>query len=228
MGRTRRALRAAAGFLSLLALAACELKAEPTDGFAGDAAAGKALAERVCAACHGLAGDPVAPVVPRLAGQYPEYLQKQLLAFRTGPGGKPKRLSPVMAPIAAALSPSDIANVAAWYGGQPAIPAAARDPHRLELGRRIYLEGDPDRDLPACVTCHRPTGTGIRPDFPAVGGQSPDYLDDQLANWEARRGHPGKLMSLIVPHLAADEREAVADYIAELKPDRSQPSIASR
>jgi cytochrome c553 len=228
MGRERRVLQAAAGLMSLLALTACELKAAPAGGFAGDAVTGKALAERVCAACHGLAGDPVAPVVPRLAGQYPEYLQKQLLAFRAGPDGKPKRLSPVMAPIAAALSPNDIANVAAWYADQPAGFGAARDPRRLALGRRIYLEGDPDRDLPACASCHRPTGTGIRPDFPVVGGQSPEYLDDQLANWEARRGHPGKLMSLIVPHLAPDERGAVADYIAQLRPDRSQASIASR
>ena len=228
MGGGLRALQAAAGLISLLALSACELKAAPAGGFAGDAAAGQALAVRVCSACHGLAGDPVSPAVPRLAGQYPEYLQKQLLAFRTGPGGKPKRLSPVMAPIAAALSLSDIANVAAWYADQPAGHSGARDPRRLELGRRVYLEGDPGRDLPACVACHRPTGTGVRPDFPVVGGQSPDYLDDQLANWEARRGHPGKLMSLIVPHLAPDEREAVADYIAELRPDRSQPSIASR
>lgn len=229
MGRVGRAVRATAGLMSLLALAACELKAAPAGGgFAGDAVAGRALAERVCAACHGLAGDPVAPAVPRLAGQYPEYLQKQLLAFRAGPGGKPKRLSPVMAPIAAALSLSDIANAAAYYAGQPAGQGGARDPRRLELGRRVYLEGDPDRDLPACVTCHRPTGTGIRPDFPVVGGQSPDYLDDQLANWEAQRGHPGKLMSLIAPHLPPDERAAVADYIAQLRPDRSQASIASR
>lgn len=228
MGRERQPLRAAVWALSLLVLSASDLKAAPADGFTGDAVAGRATAQRVCAACHGLAGTPVLPAAPRLAGQFPEYLQKQLLAFRAGSDGKSKRLSPFMQPIAAALSPKEIADVAAYYADQPAGPGRARDPRRLELGRRIYLEGDPDRDLPACVSCHRPTGTGIRPDFPVVGGQSPEYLDDQLAHWEARRGHPGKLMSLIVPHLAPDERAAVADYIAGLRPDRSQPSIASR
>ena len=30
------------------------------------------------------------------------------------------------------------------------------------------------------------------------------------------RGKPGKLMTMIVPHLQPDERQAVADYISQL------------
>lgn len=207
----------------LLALSACAPKPNgEAPHFQGNAGAGAALAQRVCAACHGLDGNGTSPEIPKLAGQYPEYIQKQLLAFRQGPGGKPKRLSLVMAPIAAALSTADIANAAAYYAGQPLAPAAARDRSRLALGAKIYAEGDPDRDLPACITCHRSTGAGIRPDFPRIGGQSPDYLAGQLAHWEDTRGHRGKLMSMIVPHLQPDEREAVVDYIAQLRPDAPQ------
>ncbi|HEY2660511.1 MAG TPA: c-type cytochrome [Caulobacteraceae bacterium] len=187
--------------------------------FEGDAAAGQILAQKTCAACHGLDGNAVSPAIPKLAGQYPEYIQKQLLAFTPGPDGKPKRLSPVMGPIASALSKADMANAAAYFSGQTLVPSGARDPRRIMLGQKVYAEGDPDRGLPACITCHRPTGTGIRPDFPQIGGQNPDYLDDQLTHWEQTRGHPGKLMSMIVPHLQPDERQAVADYISQLRPE---------
>lgn len=204
-----------------LILTACQPKTTPEQPASeGDAGAGKLIVEKTCAACHGLEGDSSASTIPRLAAQYPEYIEKQLLAFKAAPGGKPKRISPTMAPIAAALSAADAANVAAYYASLTPVPASPRDPGRLGLGRSVYMEGDPDHDLPACVSCHRPTGTGIRPDFPRIGGQSADYVEDQLTHWEETRGHRGKLMSMIVPHLQPNERQAVADYVASLRPAR--------
>jgi cytochrome c553 len=208
--------------LAAAALAACQPR--PTaDGptFEGDADAGKVVAQRVCAACHGLDGNATAPNIPKLAGQYPEYLQKQLLAFQDGPDGHPRRVNATMGPIAATLSTTDIANVAAYYAGLAETPASARDNRRLALGQTVFTEGDPDHDLPACISCHRPQGGGIRPDFPRIGGQNPDYVENELDHWEETRGHKGKLMSLIVPHLQPDERQAVADYIAQLRPSES-------
>jgi cytochrome c553 len=120
--------------------------------------------------------------------------------------------------IAANLSAEDIAGVAAYYAQRPPVATGPRAPEALALGRRVFTEGDPAADLPACITCHRADGGGIRPDFPRIGGQNPQYVDEQLAGWMARRGHPGKLMSLIVPHLAAANRKAVADYVATLRP----------
>jgi cytochrome c553 len=211
----------------LLILAACQGKQPAERGASGDVGAGKALAERICAACHGIDGNGTAAGIPKLAGQYPEYLRKQLLAFRPTTSGAPKRTSVVMQGIAMSLTPDDIQNVSAYYAGQALILGLPRDSRRLSLGRKIYAEGNPQTALPACTTCHRPSGTGIRPDFPQIGGQDPDYLDDQLAHWEERRGHPGKLMSMIAPHLDANERRAVSDYLAQLAPDRKQLSVAS-
>jgi cytochrome c553 len=54
------------------------------------------------------------------------------------------------------------------------------------------------------------------PGFPNLAGQSPDYVEHQLAVWESTRGHRGKLMSLIVPHLRPEQRAPLADYIASL------------
>ena len=79
---------------------------------AGDAAAGKAKAV-VCAACHGADGTSVNPMWPNLKGQNEQYLIKQIRAFRDG-----TRNDPTMAPMVAALTDEDIANLAAFYASQ--------------------------------------------------------------------------------------------------------------
>ena len=76
---------------------------------AGDAAAGEAKSA-TCAACHGPKGISPNPIWPNLAGQKDAYLVKQIKAFRDG-----GRTDPSMAPMAAALSDEDIANLAAYY-----------------------------------------------------------------------------------------------------------------
>ena len=79
---------------------------------AGDAEAGKAKAV-VCSACHGIDGNSINPLWPKLAGQHAAYLAKQMKAFRSG-----ERKDPVMAPMAMGLSDADIDNLAAFYAGQ--------------------------------------------------------------------------------------------------------------
>lgn len=185
--------------------------------FAGDRSQGQQIATRLCVACHGSDGKGVAPQFPSLAAQGPEYLVKQLKAFKAPQNGIPLRPSNVMTPLVAALSDNDIVNLAAYYATLAPTSGTARDPSRIELGRKIYTAGNPGEGLPACVTCHRPTGAGIRPDFPRLAGQSAEYLGQQLTSWMAVRGKPGKLMTMIVPHLQPEEREAVADYISQLR-----------
>lgn len=63
-----------------------------------------------CAGCHGSSGISSIPVYPNLAGQNPQYLEKQLKAFRDG-----KRKNPIMSPMAKPLNDTDIANLAAYF-----------------------------------------------------------------------------------------------------------------
>ena len=79
---------------------------------AGDVAAGKAKSA-ICSSCHGPAGISSSPIWPNLAGQKEAYLVKQIKAFRDG-----IRKDPMMAPMVAALSDEDIANLAAYYAAQ--------------------------------------------------------------------------------------------------------------
>ena len=77
--------------------------------FAGDVAAGKAKSA-LCASCHGPAGISLSPLWPNLAGQKEQYLIKQITAFRDG-----TRQDAMMAPMVAALSDTDIENLAAYF-----------------------------------------------------------------------------------------------------------------
>ncbi len=80
----------------------------------GSAAAGKAKAAQVCAACHGADGNkPVAPENPILAGQHQDYLVKAMKDYKSG-----KRNNPNMKGFAAGLSGQDVEDLAAWFASQ--------------------------------------------------------------------------------------------------------------
>ncbi|NLC35287.1 MAG: c-type cytochrome [Alcaligenaceae bacterium] len=71
-----------------------------------------------CVACHGPGSGGVGSVFPSLAGQHPEYLQTQLLAYRDGTrSNDPQDL---MGAIARRMTDRDIDAVSAWLGAQPA------------------------------------------------------------------------------------------------------------
>jgi cytochrome c553 len=91
--------------------------AVPAAVSAADVAAGKAKAA-VCAACHGQGGLARIPSYPNLAGQNEQYLVMSLKAYKNKQrsGGQ----AVIMQGQAAALSDTDIANLAAYFSGLPA------------------------------------------------------------------------------------------------------------
>jgi len=93
--------------ISSIVFAAVGLMSQPI--FAADVAAGKAKSA-TCVACHGSNGISMIPMYPNLAGQKEQYLVLQLKAFRDG-----ERKNMVMAPMAAGLSDTDIANLSAYF-----------------------------------------------------------------------------------------------------------------
>jgi cytochrome c553 len=82
-----------------------------TVAHAGDAAAGKAKG-MPCFACHGENGVSLLPNYPNLAGQKEQYIVKQLTDFKSG-----ARANPIMAGMVAALSDTDIQDLAAYFSG---------------------------------------------------------------------------------------------------------------
>ncbi|MGK8888793.1 c-type cytochrome [Burkholderia gladioli] len=206
-------LQVAAGFVSFV------VQAHAADAAKPDLDRGKAIATAVCASCHGADGNSATGAFPKLAGQHPEYLVKQLHDFKTQPGAKgPARNSSVMAGFAGALSDADARNVAAYYGAQAPKPGAARNAATVALGQKIYRGGIAGKGVPACASCHGPTGQGIPVQYPRLSGQWADYTVAQLTAFQQGAGarNNNEPMHQIASRLSDSEVKAVADYIAGL------------
>ena len=81
------------------------------------------IVQGVCAACHGADGNSVITLNPKLAGQHPEYLLKQLTNFKAG-----TRANAVMSGMVANLTPEDMQNLATYFSTQKQTLAKAVEP----------------------------------------------------------------------------------------------------
>jgi len=96
------------------------------------------LAVNVCGACHGTDGNGTNEIIPKLADQIPEYIVKQLNAFRPVDGKKPHRDNPTMTPIATSLSDGDIAGVAAYFAAQNPTSETSGRADLVATGETLY------------------------------------------------------------------------------------------
>lgn len=185
-----------------------------------DSRAGAALAQQggpgisACVSCHGARGEGQAATgFPRLAGQPPAYMVRQLQAFAAG-----TRKNPVMEPIARALSVQQMRDLADHYAALPgwrAPPQTGTPDPATAPGPRLATMGNWDKDIPACFACHGPDGTGIAPHFPAISGQPRAYTRTQLKAWQAgtRSNDPQGLMKSVADRMTEAEIEAVSRYL---------------
>lgn len=180
----------------------------------GDAAKGQPIVNKVCGACHGADGNSTSPAYPNLAGQEPEYLYKQLAEFKSG-----ARKNAIMAPNVTNLSQDDMLNLAAYFSSQQPKPRMAKDPVSVEEGRKIYKGGNAGSGVPACASCHGPSGSGIPVQFPRLAGQHSKYVQTQLKNFRSgdRANDGGKMMQTIARKMTDQEMKTVAEYISGLR-----------
>ncbi len=201
--------------LMLAALLAAPVIAAAQDAKAPakpDLAKGEAKYTAVCAACHGADGNSGIPANPKLAGQHPQYLVKQLQEFKSG-----KRNNAVMTGFAAMLSDEDMKNISAWLAAQKAKPGFAKDKDLVALGERIYRGGIPDRQIAACAGCHSPNGAGIPAQYPRMSGQHADYTVAQLQAFRDGVRNNSVQMTQVAAKMNDREIKAVSDYIAGLR-----------
>jgi len=185
-----------------------------------DAGKAQAIVGQVCAACHAQDGNSVAPANPKIAGQFREYLAKQLGDFKAQPGKKPARASAIMNGMAATLSDADVANLAAYFAGQALKPAAATDKDLAAQGQKLWRGGNAASGVPACAGCHGPAGAGIPAQYPRLSGQYPEYLAVQLKAFRdgARENDSNGIMRGVAARLTDREISALAQYAAGLRP----------
>jgi cytochrome c553 len=184
----------------------------------------------VCMACHGPDGNsPVLPAPaepwPKLAGQLPEYIDKQLHDFKAG-----RRSNVQMSPQAQMVAEADIADIATFFAGQQIKPAEVSRQELLARGEQLFFKGKGrPQVVAACVGCHGFNGVGNR-DWakimaklpailpPAIGGQHASYIVKQLQAYRdgSRSNDPAKVMRDIAARLDDADMAAVAEYVSTL------------
>ncbi len=190
---------------------------ERSRDLANPAVSGKTIALQVCSDCHGIDGNSISPNFPNLAAQTEPYLIEQLSAFR-----KHNRLDPAgfeyMWGLSKNLSDRQIQELAAYFSGQ-ALSASrytSGKPALRDAGKAVFAGGVPEKNIPACSTCHGPEGLGNQ-QFPRIAGQHADYLVKQLLVFQRTEERPeGAVMKVIAHDLTSADIESVASYLESL------------
>ena len=200
---------AIAVLLFSLALAACggqdaQVAAEPPE-VAGTV--------HVCSSCHGPGGHSISSTFPRLAGQQKDYLIAQLTAFRDHTRADPHAQT-YMWGMAAQLSDPTIAALAAYYAAEPAAPGTPDNSPEAAAGRKIYTEGIPAQNVPACMSCHGEKAEG-NSTIPRLAGQHRAYIERQLEAF-ASNARANEIMHETSKDLTADQIRDIAAYVGSL------------
>ena len=169
-----------------------------------------------CAQCHAFNGaSDGTGAFPRIAGQSADYLASQLRDFASN-----VRANAIMSPIARALKPDDIADVAAYYAAMaaPFPPLRNPEPALVKQGEQLAKTGSDARGIQACDNCHGPGGAGEPPTIPYLAGQYAPYLALELRMWQRgfRKNSPD-MMAEVAKALNEQEIAAVAAYYQQVR-----------
>ena len=173
---------------------------------------------RACVSCHGQQGRGISNVYfPRLAGKPAGYLYNQLAAFRDG-----RRKYAPMNYLLAYLPDEYLRKMGEYYAtvqvpyDNPAPATVSQE--ILQHGQNLTTNGNPARQVPACVACHGPNLTGREPGIPGLIGLRSDYLSAQLGAWRygTRTAVEPDCMQLIAARLTVTDVTAVSAWLASM------------
>lgn len=171
-----------------------------------------------CKTCHGLQGQGYMGYfpMPRLAGQQPDYIEAQLRAFI-----ERRRTNPIMFNVAHVLSPSMLTALATHFKTLDPRPFGGAPRGSLSEGKKIFQEGLPEANVPACSACHGMEGKGQN-EIPRLAGQLYAYTVGQLTGWKKERGQgsavdTSAIMAPTAHNLTRSQVEAVAAYVSYLQ-----------
>ena len=173
---------------------------------AADPAAIKEKAEQ-CSGCHGENGISQTENIPSLAGQPDQFIQWQLVFFRSG-----ARKNELMQPIVEQITNEDIRNLGAYFAALPP-PKASKPDDNPDLSQKGAQAAVGRR----CNSCHTDTFAGTKA-VARIAGQREEYLVKALHDYKSgvRSGGAGAAMADVAYPLSDEEITALAHYLAHL------------
>lgn len=194
-----------------------------------------------CQSCHGEDGSGNDDMkTPRLAGQYFNFIYKQLEDFAAD--RRIDRTMSVMNANAKGLTEQDRRDVATYVSSKhtefkgsdlAAIKAGGEKVGEIYKGRALVEYGSPERNdgfpkelgskgagVSACKSCHGVAGNGAPPMYPMIGQQRYTYLVNQLKNWRdgSRANDPKGQMQAIAKRMSDDDIINAAAYLTQANP----------
>jgi cytochrome c553 len=174
-----------------------------------------------CQDCHGPSGQGYhgfSPI-PRIGGQTTKYLENQLQAFAES--RRDANESIAMSKIHGPGEPLRTA-LAAHFSKLDPEPIGDAPKDVVAEGKKIYAEGIPTANVPACSACHGPEAKG-KAEIPRLAGQLYPYTVEELEGWSEKRGNDlasGDMAAVMTPvahAMSHAQISAVAAYLSYLK-----------
>lgn len=206
-----------AGLLAAILFAGATASAAESTGMigqpnaGGDPVAGK-TESGFCQGCHGVQGISFVDLIPNLAGQSAPYTAKQLRDYQSG-----ARTHQIMSSLSKSISATGLADISAYFAGMKKMQGDGSGDN--PVAEKLFRNGDPARDIPACASCHGLNGKEpVSATYPVIGGQHKGYLQVQLFHFRGgeRSNSPDGMMSRAAKSLTNAEIESLADYLSGL------------
>lgn len=170
---------------------------------------GIAMADNVCSLCHGLTGESISPMFPKLAGQQKEYLKLQLADFKRHVRND-KTGTQYMWGFTH-LTETQITELANYFSSQSPMKADAETPD--SRGELIFRQGLPESGVAPCSSCHGAAGQG-NGRFPRLAGQHANYMSRQIKVLQLTDQRPRDDLMKQVNHSLSDaDARSVAQYM---------------
>lgn len=190
------------------------------------------MAQRMqaCVLCHGKEGRATnAGYFPRIAGKPEGYLLNQLKNFREG-----RRRNQAMNHLTQHMTDEFLRDIARYFS-ELDLPYPSAPQHRLsdqqqQAAERLVFQGAPERQIPACASCHGSSMAGRLPAMPGLLTLPADYLIGQLGAWRTglRAAAAPDCMADVAKRLTNEEVSVVARWLsARSLPTGTKPEVGS-
>lgn len=210
-----------------------EVPAQPTPAASGAAAAVRnTMAQRMqaCVMCHGQEGRATnTGYFPRIAGKSEGYLFNQLKNFREG-----RRRNQAMRHLTQHMSDDFLRDIARYFSAldppYPPAPAHGLSARQQQTAEQLVFKGAPERQIPACTSCHGSAMAGRLPAMPGLLTLPADYLIAQLGAWRTglRAAATPDCMADVAKRLTNEEVSVVARWLsAQSLPTGTKPEVGS-
>lgn len=89
----------------------------------------------------------------------------------------------------------------------------------VDQGKVLYMAGDAERGITACIACHGPRGNGTElSGFPKISGQHAEYVKSQLEKFRSgdRANDMNAMMRDIAKKLNDEDIDTLSKYVGGL------------